>query len=82
MVIPRDYTYSRLINHLKGTIGRVRDGKVDEQPVSDVIRNEFKEGYIIASRCSDFIENETKTIVSEGEKTYMAIHIERLKKLI
>lgn len=80
-VEPGELTYQRLINHLRGVIDRVRKGRSVENPLMDSIRKEFKEALIIAGRLKIHLEKAYDLTVPDGELGYMALHIERLRKM-
>jgi transcriptional antiterminator len=80
--VPKDLTFTRLINHLRGTLARVEKRKEFDDGVASVLKEQFKEGYEIALKCGAYIKNELGLDVNEEELSYMALHIERLKRLV
>jgi len=80
-VEPGELTYQRLINHLRGVIDRVRKEKSVDNPLVESIRKEFVEAYRIAGLLKNHLEKTYETAVPEGELGYMALHIERLRKM-
>jgi len=77
--IKNDLTYNRLINHLKGAIQRASMAQVIENPLIDTLKENFAESYKIAVRLSDQIEKDLDIKLSESERGYMTIHINRVR---
>lgn len=79
--IESDLTYSRLIHHLRGSIERIEKGQTVLNPLLDTLRKEFKDSYKIAGRVKVRIEEELDAIVPDDELGYMAIHIDRIRRM-
>ncbi len=79
--IESDLTYSRLIHHLRGSLERVEKGQTVKNPLLDTLRKEFKDSFKIAGKVKVFIEEELDVIVPEDELGYMAIHIDRIRRM-
>ena len=79
--IGNDLTYNRLINHLKGSIERVQRGIAVDNPLLEVVKNEFKKSYEIALRIKKIVSDELKIELSDGELGYLAIHIDRINRI-
>ena len=72
--------YARFLTHIKFAIQRISDNEKSINELNDVIKVSFKESYRIAKEASKIIEKELDVKVDEEEITFLAIHIERLKK--
>ncbi|MCK5764084.1 MAG: PRD domain-containing protein, partial [Clostridiales bacterium] len=79
--IGNDLTYNRLINHLKGSIERVQRGIAVDNPLLEVVKNEFKKSYEIALRIKKIVSDELEIELSDGELGYLAIHIDRINRI-
>lgn len=77
--------YSRLVNHLKVSLFRLKEQKYITNPLLHNIKDQFKESYQIASKIGNHIQKSKGLEVTEAELGYLALHIERInetKKLI
>lgn len=79
--IESDLTYSRLIHHLRGSIERVEKGQTVINPLLETLRKEFKDSFKIAGKVKVRIEDELDAIVPDDELGYMAIHIDRIRRM-
>ncbi len=79
--IKSDLTYSRLIHHLRGSIERIEKEQTVKNPLIDMLRREFKDSFKIAGRIKVKIEDALDAIVPEDELGYMAIHIDRIRRM-
>lgn len=77
---PSDLSYSRLVNHLKGSIDRIDKGQSVENPLLDTIKKEFPDSFWISKLIKAHIEKIIKKDVSEYELGYMTIHIDRIRR--
>lgn len=75
---PGDSSYIRLINHLHFSIERVNNDINVNNPLIDNIKNEFNQVYQLSNKLSNKIESELDLKLSEAEKGYMTIHLQRL----
>jgi transcriptional antiterminator len=75
----QDLTYTRLMNHLKGMIKRLEEGKFIENPFLKDLKKQFKESFRIAKKLGQHIQESKDAVLPESELGYMAIHIERIK---
>lgn len=73
------YDYRRLINHLQGTLDRIKIRNFIENPLLENIKKEFKDSFEIMKIIKAIVEEEYEIGIPEQELGYMAIHIERLK---
>lgn len=80
LTIPKDLTYTRLIQHLRSTIDRVCAGQNVENPLIKILKIEMKESYDLAINVATKIEEAYGFHVPEGEVGFIAIHIDRLKR--
>lgn len=80
--IPRDLTYTRLIQHLRSTIERVVKCQVIDNPLLTALKNDLKESYDIAITIKDQIEKAYGVRVPDDEVGFIAIHVDRLKRTI
>ncbi|MFT9495603.1 PRD domain-containing protein [Anaerosolibacter sp.] len=72
-------TYMRLMNHLKGMITRLEEGKFIENPFLKDLKKQFKESFKFAQKLGRYIQESKGAALPESELGYMAIHIERIK---
>lgn len=75
----QELTYTRLMNHLKGMIKRLEEGKFIENPFLIELKKQFKESFCIAKKLGQHIQESKGAVIPESELGYMAIHIERIK---
>ncbi|QNO14049.1 PRD domain-containing protein [Alkalicella caledoniensis] len=75
-----DFTYIRLINHLKAVLNRLEENKYIENLLLDDIKLKFQQSFLIAKLLASHIEESINVQVPENELGYITIHIERLKK--
>lgn len=74
-------TYSRLMSHLRGLIERVVTKQTIENKLLANIKEEFYESFAIASSIGKVMEEELEVKVHEEELGYMAIHIDRVRRI-
>ncbi len=79
--IESDLTYSRLIHHLRGSLERVEKGQTVKNPLLETLRKEFKDSFKIAGKVKVRIEDQLDVIVPDDELGYMAIHIDRIRRM-
>lgn len=82
ITIPKDLTYTRLIQHLRSTIDRMLSGHQVKNPLLATLKIELKESYEIAKRLKEKIESNYDIVVPDDEVGFIAIHIDRLKRSI
>ncbi len=75
-------TYSRLINHFRGSIERTENNTILENPLLETIKHEFRESYNISKLIKKHIEKNLDIVVSDYELGYMTIHINRVKQMV
>ena len=75
-----DFTYIRLINHLKAVLKRLEENKYIQNQLLEDIKDKFKESFLIAKKLATHIERTTSFPVPENEVGYITLHIERLRK--
>ena len=73
--------YARFLTHIKFAIQRILENKKNINELNELIKVSFKESYRIAKEASKIIEKELNVKVDEDEVAFLAIHIERLKKV-
>lgn len=73
--------YARFLTHIKFAIQRILENKKNINELNELIKVSFKESYRIAKEASKIIEKELNVKVDEDEVAFLAIHIERLKKI-
>lgn len=74
-------TYRRLLTHIRAGIDRIENGIRLENPLLETIKRDFDESWIIASKAKEIIEKQLNLVVTDDEIGYLAIHIDRLKRL-
>lgn len=78
--LENDFTYARLVHHLRSTIERVDQGKSIINPILDSLMKELKDSVDVANKLKNKIEKELDKPVSDDELAFMAIHIERIRR--
>lgn len=78
--------YYRLVTHLKFFVQRMMQDREQQVPDKDVqlvelVKNNYKESYECANRIGKYIQLEFGYKVTEEEKLYLTIHIERIREL-
>jgi transcriptional antiterminator len=74
-------TYTRLLSHIKGCIERVEKNRYISNPLAETIKEEIKESYEIALNIRKIMENNLKKEIPEDEMVYLAIHIDRIRRI-
>lgn len=74
-------TYRRLLTHIRAGIDRIENGIRLENPLLKTIKSEFKGSWKLASQAKSIIEKQLELEVTDDEVGYLAIHIDRLKRL-
>ena len=74
-------SYARLITHLKYLLARLESGEKPSIDMSEYVISKFPKSYDIASVVCDYISNKTKKEITDVEKSYLALHIERVKDI-
>ncbi|RAK06322.1 BglG family transcriptional antiterminator [Halanaerobium saccharolyticum] len=75
---PGDSNYIRLVNHLHFSIERVNNNIDVQNPLIESIKSEFNQAYSVSDKLSEKIKSELDLEISEAEKGYMTIHLQRL----
>ncbi|AZO93507.1 PRD domain-containing protein [Halocella sp. SP3-1] len=76
---PLNLTYTRLVNHLRCSLDRLKNNKKVRNPLVDRIKKEFGETFKIAQNLGARIEESLKVVVNEDELAYITLHLHRLK---
>lgn len=71
--------YARFITHTKFAIKRILEKKPTSNLIKEMIKETYKESYIVATDISKIISHELKVVVNDDEIAYLAIHIERFR---
>lgn len=74
-------THTRLLSHIKGCIERVEKDRYISNPLAAAIKEEIKESYEIALTIRKLMERSIKKEIPEDEMVYLAIHIDRIRRL-
>ena len=72
-------SYARLVTHLKYMLARMKTGEKPNIDMTEYVREKFPESYDTACIVCDFISKKIKKEITDIEKSYLAIHIERVK---
>ncbi|MCC3146013.1 PRD domain-containing protein [Halanaerobium sp. Z-7514] len=73
--------YARLVNHLRFALERIENNKEDNlNPLLENIKNNFAESFSLAAKLAEIIELRLDCEITEDEKGYLAIHLQRLKR--
>jgi len=72
--------YARLVNHLRFALERIEKADNNENPLLENIKDNFKDSYQLAGELAEIINERLDYQVSEDEKGFMALHLQRLKK--
>jgi len=74
-------THTRLLTHIKGCIERVEKDRYISNPLASTIKEEIKESYRIALTIRTIMEKSLKKVIPEDEMVYLAIHIDRIRRI-
>lgn len=74
------YEYRRLVNHIHGTILRVKKGKCIDNPILTELKVKFEDSFKSVKKVKDIIEKEYEVKISSEELGYLVLHIERLRE--
>lgn len=74
-------SYSRLVTHLKYLLARLETGEAPKVDMSEYILANFPVSYGIANEVCDYISEKTGKDITEVERSYLALHIERVREL-
>jgi transcriptional antiterminator len=80
--IDNDLAYNRLINHFRGSIERAQKNICVNNPLIDTVKNELDKYYSIALKVGSIVREELGVDMSEGELGYLAIHIDRINRVL
>ncbi len=81
VVVDNDLTYNRLVNHLRGAIERSSQHVSVENPLLNMLKQEFSESYSIAEKIREKIRETLELEMPDEELGYMTIHIDRVRRL-
>ena len=71
--------YARFLTHIKFALQRILENRHVDNTLGEIIKNTYKESYLIAEEVADIIGEELKVKVKEDEVTFLTIHIERFR---
>ncbi len=74
--------YARLVAHLRYAIQRILQNQTIENPLADAVIEKLPESYAIAVEAAKEISQRIRKRVPDGETSYLAMHIERLRGAI
>jgi len=80
--IDNDTAYNRLVNHFRGSFVRVQNNVSVENPLIKTIQKDLKDCYVISKKVGAIIKENLGCDIPEGELGYLAIHIDRIKRLL
>lgn len=73
---------TRFLIHIKFTIERIISNKKIENDIKNIIKEEYKLSYKISEDIAKVISTKLDCVICEDEIAYIAIHIERFRKLL
>ena len=75
--------YSRLANHLRLLLQRYQNQRyaVLDQDIIEMVRNKYPDSYQIAKKIRVFLMKHYQLAITTEELGYVAIHVERLRKI-
>lgn len=75
--------YSRLANHLRLLLQRYQNQRyaVLDQDIIEMVRNKYPESYQVAKKIRVFLMKNYQLAITTEELGYVAIHVERLRKI-
>ena len=71
--------YARFLTHIKFALQRILENRHVDNTLGEIIKNTYKESYLIAEEVADIIGEELNMKVKEDEVTFLTIHIERFR---
>lgn len=78
----RDLTYIRLISHFRASLDRAEKNIAVENPLLPAVRTNFKKSFALAQKIGELVRRECGFSLPEGELGYLAIHIDRICRII
>lgn len=72
--------YARFCTHVKFAIQRIMNNSSTPNGLRNVIKNTYKQSYLISEGVSKIIERELHVSVSDDEIAFITIHIERFRE--
>ena len=73
--------YARLITHIRFTIQRIFNNTVIKNKLLHTIKHKYYSSFKLAEEISKFIEGELELKVIEDETAFLALYIERFKRI-
>ncbi|MGH4117327.1 PRD domain-containing protein [Clostridium sp.] len=73
--------YARLITHIRFTIQRIFNNTIIQNKLSHTIKRKYYSSFELAQKISKFIEDELELKVVEDETAFLALYIERFKRI-
>lgn len=71
--------YARFLTHIKFAVQRILENRVVDNQLGEMIKNTYKESYLIGVEVAEIIGKELKVKVKDDEITFLTIHIERFR---
>jgi len=75
----RSLDYARFLTHIKFAVQRILENRHVDNQLGEMIKNTYKESYLIAEEVAEIIGAELKMKVEDDEVTFLTIHIERFR---
>ncbi len=76
-----DFSYIRLLNHMRSALERYRKGVKSVNPLMLSIQSDLVEAYRQATLVGQFLMQEYGIEFDQGELGYLAIHLERIQNI-
>jgi len=73
--------YARLITHIRFTIQRIFNNTIIQNKLLNTIKYKYYSSFKLAQKISKFIEGELELKVIEDETAFLALYIERFKRI-
>lgn len=71
--------YARFITHIKFAVQRILENRHVDNQLGEMIKNTYKESYLIAVEVAEIIGKKLNVEVKDDEVTFLTIHIERFR---
>lgn len=80
--LQKNMAYRQLMDHFRGVLERVEHQVDTQNPLLSEIKIKLFQEYEIATKLAEVLESGTQKKVSDGEIGYIAIHLQRLKRMV
>ncbi|WP_411678572.1 PRD domain-containing protein [Caproicibacter sp.] len=80
--LEKNLTYIRLITHFRSSLDRAEKNISVENPLLPTVKKSMKKSYALAKQAGELVQRESGFVLPEGELGYLAIHIDRIRRIL